>query len=494
MSRRVAVGGIEHETTSFIPEPTPLEEFARRTVSGDDLARLGDANTIVDGFVKGVGEHRLQLVLLSWAKANAGGPPTRETFETLAEDLLGRLQRAVPVDGVLLSLHGSYAAEGIDDADGEILKRVRQLVGPDCPIMSVHDLHSNISAQMVEVANALIIERTYPHIDMAQRAIDAVALMARTISGEIRPTMAYRSLPILWAAPKMIDAEPPMSEAVAQLARLDCQPGVLSASIGVGYQWIDSPLVGASTVVVTDNDEVQAQQLADEVAHWIWDRREDWRRESLSAESALQQGDAAGRYPIILADQGDNTGGGAPGDGTEILRLFIERDLQQAAVLYVVDAEVAATAKVAGVGATIDVEVGGKSHPMLGPPVAMHAEVISLSDGRFTYDGPMWAGVKEDLGDSVLLRQRGVHVIVTSRRAQPMDLAFSRSLGLDCRQMRYICVKSTGHFRSGFGPIAGSIYQVDTASLLTQDFEKLPFTRLGRKLFPLHRDATVDWS
>jgi hypothetical protein len=262
MSRRVAVGGVEHETTSFIPEPTPLEEFARRTVSGDDLARLGDANTIVDGFVKGVGEHRLQLVPLSWAKANAGGPPTRETFETLAEDLLGRLQRAVPVDGVLLSLHGSYAAEGIDDADGEILKRVRQLVGPDCPIMSVHDLHSNISAQMVEVANALIIERTYPHIDMAQRAIDAVALMARTISGEIRPTMAYRSLPILWAAPKMIDAEPPMSEAVAQLARLDCQPGVLSASIGVGYQWIDSPLVGASTVVVTDNDEVQAQQLA----------------------------------------------------------------------------------------------------------------------------------------------------------------------------------------------------------------------------------------
>ena len=163
-------------------------------------------------------------------------------------------------------------------------------------------------------------------------------------------------------------------------------------------------------------------------------------------------------------------------------------------MLYVVAAEVAATAKVAGVGATVDVEVGGKSHPMLGPPVAMHAEVISLSDGRFTYDGPMWAGVKEDLGDSVLLRQRGVHVIVTSRRAQPMDLAFSRSLGLDCRQMRYICVKSTGHFRSGFGPIAGSIYQVDTASLLTQDFEKLPFTRLGRKLFPLHRDATVDWS
>ena len=428
MSWRVAVGGIEHETTSFIPKPTPLEEFSRRTIRGDDLAKLGNANTIVDGFVKGVVASKLQLVPLSWAKANSGGPPTQETFEILAEELLGRLRPALPVDGVLLSLHGSYAAEGIDDGDGEILKRVREMVGPDCPIMSVHDLHSNISRQMVVAADAMIIEQTYPHIDMAQRAIEAVGLLTRTMRGEIRPTMAYRSLPLLWAAPKMIDVEPPMSEAVVQLKNFHRQPGVLTASIGVGYQWIDSPLVGASTIVVTDNDFGDAQQLADRLAYWIWDHREDWRREPLSPTSALSQGEATGRYPIILADQGDNTGGGAPGDGTEVLRLFIERDLQQAAVLYLVDPEVAAMAKATGVGATIKVEVGGKSHPMLGPPVPMHAEVLSLSDGRFTYDGPMWEGVAGDLGDSALLRQRGIYVIIISRPAQPIDLAFSRSL------------------------------------------------------------------
>ena len=494
MSWRIAVGGIEHETTTFIPGSTPLENFSRRTVRGDSLLERGDANTIVDGFVKGVGQCGMQVVPLLWAKGDSGGPASHATFETLAHDLLNCLSQSLPVDGILLSLHGSFAAEGFDDGDGEILRRVREMVGPDCPIMAVHDLHSNISSQMVEMADVLMIERTYPHVDMAQRAMETAHLMARTLAGEVRPTMAYRSLPLLWAAPKMIDAEVPMSDAVMQLTRFDEKPGVLSASIGVGYQWIDHPLVGASTIVVTDDNKSQAVELADELAGWIWDRRADWQRESLSPESALQLGEEAGCYPIVLADQGDNTGGGAPGDGTEILRLFLERDLQQAAVLYMVDPEAAEFVHAAGGGTTVDVQVGGKSHPLLGPPVAMQADVLSLSDGCFTYDGPMWAGVKGDLGKSALLRQRGVHVIVTSRPAQPIDLAFARTLGLDCCQMRYICVKSTGHFRSGFGPIAGSIYNIDSASLLSQDFSQLPYTRLGREMYPLHDDATVDWS
>ena len=493
MAPRVAVGGIEHETSSLLAEPTLLEDFAHRTVRGEALARLGDANTIVDGLVRGVRENGLELVPLSWAKATSGGPPTRETLHALTEELLAPLRAAARVDGVLLSLHGSFAAEGIDDADGDVLSAVRGLVGGDCPIFAVHDLHSNISPQMVQAGDALVIERTYPHTDMAERAEHAVALMARTLAGHVRPTMAYRSLPLLWAAPKMITAEPPMSEAIAKLADLDDEPGALSASLGVGYQWIDNPMVGASAIVVTDNDPGGAQRHADALAGWVWERRADWQRPSLSPESALHDGEAGGRYPIVLADQADNTGGGAPGDSTEILRLFIERKLRDAAVLYMVDPDVAAIAKSAGVGATVSVELGGNSYAALGPPVAMEVEVLSLSEGRFVYDGPMWRGVEGEMGDSALVRQGGVSVIVTSQRQQPIDLAFARSLGLDCRKLRYICVKSTGHFRSGFGPIAGSIYNVDAAGLFTQDFSKIPYTRLGRKMYPLDEDAAVDW-
>ena len=490
-SRRVAVGGVEHESSSFIPEPTPLDDFLQRAVQGDDLGRRGAANTVIDGLVEGVRRAGIELVPLSWTSAMSGGLPTFETYTFLKDSLLSRLRQAVPVDGVLLSLHGSFAAQGVDDADGDILESIRAVVGPRCPVIAVLDLHSNISQRMADAAEALIVERTYPHTDMAERGIEAARLMAHMLSEDFRPAMGYRSLPLFWAAAKMDTSQPPMSEAIERLKQIGDRPDVLSASLAVGFQWVDSPVAGTSVVVVTKHDRGQAQSHADELARWVWDRRADWQREPLSPARALELGERAGRYPIVLADQSDNTGGGAPGDSTEILRLFVQRDLPDAAVLYMVDPEVAAAARSAGVGTTVRVEIGGKSHPLVGPPVVMEAEVLATSDGQFTYDGPMWAGVADSMGDSAVLRQRGVTVVVISRRQQPIDLAFSRGLGLDCRRMRYLCLKSTGHFRSGFGPIAGSVYSVDATGLLTQDFKRLPFQRLGRKVYPIDADAAM---
>ncbi|MCC6507847.1 MAG: M81 family metallopeptidase [Pirellulaceae bacterium] len=493
---RIAVGGIEHETCGFaVParpaDATTLMSVARHVRYGEELRSLGDANTIVDGFVRGVRETGHELVPLLWIDANTSSPVTRESLDRAVEDLLERLRKALPVDGVLLSLHGSFAAQGVDDADGEVLARVRELVGPNIPVMAVHDLHCNLSTVMAQAANVMVVERTYPHIDMAERAVHAARIMARTVTGEVRPTMAVRYLPLLWSAARMIDAEPPMSDAVQMLRALDQRPGVLSSSIGVGYQWIDNPTVGASVIVVTENDEALAERYADELAKWVWDRRSQWRRDPLTPSAAIAQGEQLGKYPIVLAEQGDNTGGGASGDATEILRLFIEQKLVPSAVLYMVDPDVAAQAVAAGAGAEIDVLLGGKSQPLVGPPVPMRVRVHAVSNGRFTYDGPMWAGVVGELGPSAWLEQDGVHVAVVSGRHQPVDLAFCRSLGLDCRQMRYLAVKSTGHFRSGFGPIAGSIFNVDTASALVHDFRRLPYTRLGRSMYPI--DMDVRW-
>ncbi len=494
---RIAVGGIEHETCGFAApsltaEATTLMSEARVWKYGEELRSLGDANTIVDGLVRGVRESGHELVPLLWIDANTSPPVTRESLECAIEDLLDRLRKALPVDGVLLSLHGAFAAQGVDDADGVVLSRVRELVGPKVPLMAVHDLHCNISPVMERAANVLVVERTYPHVDMAERAVHAARIMLRTVTGEVRPTMAVRFLPLLWSAARMIDAEPPMSDAVGKLRELDQRPGVLSASIGVGYQWIDNPTVGTSVIVVTDNDEELARRNADELAEWLWDRRSQWQREPLPPESALDQGEQRGKYPIVFADQGDNTGGGAAGDATEMLRLFIERKLVPSAVLYMVDPDVAAQAVSAGAGAEIDILIGGKSQPLVGPPVSMRVRVRAVSNGQFTYDGPMWAGVVGEMGPSAWLEQDGVHVVVISGRHQPVDLAFCRSLGLDCRPMRYLAVKSTGHFRSGFAPIAGSIFNVDTASALSHDFRRLPYTRLGRRMFPI--DPNVSWT
>ncbi len=491
---RIAIGGIEHESSSFTPVETGLHEFLAETHFFDaDTLRLrsGEANTVVDGFISGLHGRGVEIVPLISANAASGGQPTMDAFRQITARLLAPLRAALPVDGVLLSLHGSFSAQGLDDADGAILAQVRQLVGPECPVICVLDPHCNIGEQMVQHATALIIEDTYPHVDMADRGREAADLLVRTIRGEIRPTMAWRAIPMFWAAPKMITAQAPMSLAMDQVFAIERLPGVLTASISLGFQWADVPCAGASTIAITDGDAAGARTHAEWLARWIWERRDLWQQSALSPAEALARGEALRRYPIILADQADNTGGGAPGDSTEILRLFIDRGLRDAAVLYVVDPDAALSAAGAGVGATVDLRIGGRSHPLSGPAVEMRARVRGVSDGRFVYDGPMWAGRHGDLGPTAWIEQDGVHVVVISLREQPVDLALTRSLGLDCRNLRYLAVKSTGHFRSGFGAFGGSIFNVDASGVLSHDLTRLQYARLGRKVYPLDADAAL---
>jgi microcystin degradation protein MlrC len=260
---------------------------------------------------------------------------------------------------------------------------------------------------------------------------------------------------------------------------------VLSATIAVGYPWADVPEVGASVIVVTNNDHELAQTLADDLGDWIWENRLRWYSEPKLLAGALAEGELRGAYPIILADQADNPGGGAPGDTTDVLQKFIDLGLQNALVLYLVDPAAAQAAHAAGAGTSRYFELGGKSHPAAGPPVCGEFEIVAVSDGSFVYDGPMYAGVAASLGASAWLRQQGVSVVVVSERVQPIDLALCRTLGLDCREMRYIAVKSAQHFRSGFEAIAGSIFTVDARGLLSHDFSTLPYVNRSRPMFPV---------
>lgn len=545
---RVAVGGVEHETAQMLGAAgftTEFEHFAENSLGGiergEQLLALRGSNSIVAGFLDGCEAHGLSVVPLCYAKARTGGPVNRATLDRLVGEVLDPLRAALPVDGVLLSLHGAFCAEDRDsssgtvtwredDADGFILAQVRELVGPAVPIFSVHDLHSNISQKMIDAADMLVVERTYPHVDMAERAQHAASVMARTLAGAVSPTMAWCSLPLLWSAKKMIETQEPFRSliekiedlhpssiaptlangavapsAAGNLGRL-AQPssgadGILSASVGVGFQWADSPTNGAATIVVTDDDPAAAQRHALALANFVWEHRIEWDAPHVTKESAVSDGQTNGEYPIIIADQGDNTGGGAPGDATHILRMFIENKLQDAVVLYVVDPETAASAAAAGAGASIRVQVGGKSHERLGPPVPMEVDVLSVTDGRFTYDGPMWQGREDCLGTTAWLRQGGVEVVVISEPQQPIDLALCRTLGLDITTKKFVCVKSTGHFRSGFEAIAGdnptlpggkNIFNVDGGQILGATWDEMGFKRLGRKLYPLHSDATFD--
>lgn len=485
---RIAFGGISHETSTFAPSPTTLRDFESGLglFRGEEIIeRFRGTNNCSGGFIAGAEKHGFHLVPLLWTFAYPGGMIDRADYESLKTEFLDRLRNAGEIDGVLLDLHGAMVVEGIDDGDGDFIAAVRKIVGPKCPIVATFDLHGNHTQTRIDAADAVIGFDTYPHVDMMERGFEAADLIVRTIRGEVRPVTALRELPLFWSAACQVTSHPPIDEAYRLVHEVEQRKGILSVTLATGFPWADVPQMGASVIVVADGDPSMARRTADEIGDWVWQRRERWHRTPMTVAEALSEGDRAGRYPIVLADMADNTGGGAPGDSTEVLRTFVERDLPDTLLLYLVDSATAEQAHAAGVGAIIHATLGGKSHEMQGAPVILDAEVIALSHGKFTYDGPMYAGLTGDLGRSAWLRHRGTNVVVVSARMQPLDQAFARTLGIDCTKMKYIAVKSAVHFRSGFEKIAGNIFNIDAQAIHTHNFAKLPYRRRRKPMYPL---------
>ncbi len=489
---RVAFGGILHETSTFAPTPTTVQKFIEGfgVYRGSEiLNRFRGSNICTGGFIADLEQAQATLLPLLWAFAYPSGVIPADDYQQLRGEFLDRLRaemaRPGGVDGVLLDLHGAMVVEGIPDADGDFVASVRQVVGPQIPIMVTYDLHGNHSWRRFEAATATVGFDTYPHVDMGERGVEASQLLRRTLRGEIQPVTAFRSLPMFWSAPRQVTSHTPMNEVIARLHQIEQRPGILTASVSTGFPWADVPHMGCSVWVTADRDQALADATARELADWLWERRATWQAPPVRVTEALDQGEAAGKYPIILADHADNTGGGAPGDSVEILQTFLDRRLQDAVVLYIVDPEVVAEAHRAGVGATLQARVGGKSDPVQGPPVSMRAVVRGLSQGEFVYDGPMYAGLTGNMGPSAWLQQDGVSVVVVTRTEQPLGPAFAKTLGIDCRQMKYIAVKSAVHFRNAFEPFAGNIYSVDARGTHTHHFPSLAYRHRPRPMYPV---------
>jgi microcystin degradation protein MlrC len=476
-----------HETNTFSTIPTDRRQFEAHGVhyGGEIVETYRGTGTCLGGMIEAAERHGLTLLPSVAAAASPAGRVTKEIYEDVKSRLLADLRAAGRVDGVLLDLHGAMVAETCEDGEGDVLKAVRAAVGPDVPIAITLDLHGNLSADIVAHANLLHGYKTYPHVDMAERGLDAGERLVEAMKGRLRPTAALRQPLLLPPLGSQRTAVGPMRRLYDRAGEMEKDPRVIAISIFAGFPLADIRDAGLSIVVVTDNDQALAERLAGELEALAWAHRHEFTHTGLPVAEAVARARAIEGRPVVLADMADNTGGGAAGDGTEILRELLRVGARSAVVACVWDPEAAAACARAGVGASVTLKVGGKVDDRHGQPVEVTGRVRTLSDGRFVHKGPMMRGLEGRLGTTAVLEVDGVKIILISQRRQTLDPEMLRFVGVDPLAEHILVVKSTIHYRAAFEPIAHTIIEVDAPGLSSSNLERFVYHRVRRPIFPL---------
>lgn len=487
---RIAIGEIAHETNNFCADPTPAEVFKHyQWLHGEAIVAAHAGNrTYVGGMLDRAGELGLTAVPIFVTMAYPSGTITAAAYAEMLGELLGGLRRELPVDAVCLALHGAGVAEGVDDLEGDVLARVRELVGPDVPIAVTLDLHGNITEAMVQHADGLFGTMYYPHTDMYERGGEAIDFLLRKLRGEIHPTMHLERLPQMITTCST-DLEPG-KRLNARCVEWEAQPGLLDCTIFHGFPYADVPPVGMSVVAIADGNADLAREAARDVARAIWDAREEYRPRVLSPGEAIAEALAIEGGPIVINDTSDNPGGGSPGDSTHLLRAMLAAGLTDACYGFIYDVQTASLAHEVGVGQRVRVRLGGKTDNVHGTPIEAEAYVKALTDGKFRYTTPMGRGSAVDLGPMARLDIGGIDVLVASERNQVLDDEMFLLHGIDVRRKKIVALKSSAHFRAGFTHLAKAIITADAPGATTLRFEQaFTYSRVRRPIWPLDADA-----
>ena len=483
---RIVTGTISHETNVLSNIETDLEQFRkRRLLYGEEVFDyFRGTKTPVGGLMDGCERHGFELIPTVFASATPSGTITAEAFDTLLGDILEGIRKAKPFDGVALHLHGAGVSESHEDIEGHTLSEVRKIIG-DKPLVSTLDLHANNTQLMVESADVLIGYDTYPHVDGYERGVEAIDVMARLLDGSLKPTKAFRQPPMMPALQAQFTGRYPMSRLMEEAHRMEEVEGVETITVAAGFPWSDFEDVGLSFIVTTNDDQELADRLADELSDLAWGMRRDFLVKPTPVREALRKVKGSEGGPFILADIGDNPGGGAPEDGTVVLRAVMEEGLKGGVFAVMWDPEAVERAAAAGVGNDVTVDLGGRTDEMHGAPLRVTGAVRTLSDGKWIVKGPMGTGSQADMGATAVLLVGGNEVIVTSKRLQPTDLQLYRSLGIEPTERRFIVVKSSVHYRAAHEPIAQEVIELDTPGLTSPRLAGFGFKNLRRPIFPL---------
>jgi microcystin degradation protein MlrC len=483
---RIVTGTISHETNVYSNIKTDLEEFKkRRLLYGDELFKDFDGTkSPAGGIIDGCKQHGYELIPTVFASAVPSGTITADAFDTILNGILDGIKEAGEFDAAVMHLHGAGVSEKYPDIEGKILSEVRRLV-EDKPLVATFDLHANYTQKMVESADMLIGYDTYPHTDGYERGIEAVNLTKKMLDGELKPTLGFTQPPMLPALQVQFTGRYPMKRLIDEAYRMEEHPEVETITVAAGFPWSDIPEAGMSFIVTTNNNQKLADELAKQLNDMAWSMRRDFLVSPTPLRQALRHTAQATTGPIILADIGDNPGGGTPEDGTVVLKAILEEGLTGGVLALIWDPAAAEKSIETGLGNTVKVQLGGHTDDMHGHSIPVEGKVKHISDGKFISNGPMGKGVPMDMGPTVILEIGGNDVIVTSKRLQPLDLTLYSSLGIKPEEQRFIVVKSSVHFRAAHQPIAAEIIELDTPGLTSPRLVGFRFKNIRRPIFPL---------
>ena len=482
---RIAIGGFQHETNTFAPSLAALREFELgdewpELTTGAGLPdRVRGMNLPIAGFIDEAERSGHRLLPTTWCSASPSSYVTEHAYEHIARLILDGLRSARPVDAVYLCLHGAMVAEHLEDGEGELLRRVRALVGNDVPVVASLDFHSNMTPEMIEYADALVGYRTYPHVDMADTGRRTAVHLDRLLDEPRAMCKAFRQVPFMIPLTWQCTTSEPMRSIMEMRDDLEGEE-VASLTVMAGFPAADIHHCGPSVFgygLSQDAIDCAVHAVADEI-----ERREHkfdgvLHTADEGVRRAMEIARTASR-PVVIADTQDNPGAGGDSDTTGMLRALVNNDAPRATIGMMVDPEAVLAAHAAGAGAAINIALGGKSGIPDDAPFAAEFIVERLGDGRFTGTGPMYGGARMSLGPMASLRIRDIEVLLGSRKAQLADLAMYRHCGIEPTTRTIIVNKSSVHFRAAFEPIASEVLICVAPGPMAADPGSLPWTRL----------------
>lgn len=491
--KRVAIGQISSESNHFVSASCDLEFFNHTgyVLPHRNLFQLREMDNEVAGMLSVLESENIDIVPLLAARANSAGPLSASCYDYLKSGLLDVLKETGKVDGVLLSHHGSMTSVDEDDTEGDISSSIREIVGPDVPIVMTLDLHANVTGRMVRATNAILGYEKYPHEDVYNTGSRAARLLLSTLRGKIRPVMAHAKIPMLLTAfHGSTEENAPFGKLMREAKSLEREAGLVSASLFFVGSYIDVPEIGSSVLVVSDNELERSISAVLTMAEKFWRIRREFDVLIFNVADAIARGRMIEGGPILLLDTSDTTGGGAAGDGIGVLKGLLNAGVTESSLLTIVDPDAVQQCLRTGRDKQVTISLGHKVDPRWGNPIEVTGKVIDVSDGRFRYAGGLMGGLWSSMGPSVVFSIGHIKVLITSYATYEWANEQYASVNLDPTKAKFVGVKNMMNFRNSYGETMKAYFVLDLPGPTPPDMRMLSFQRVQRPIYPLDQELS----